>query len=168
MPEILAAVLAALGQLAGGGSGSVGSAIGRLEQLLAHAGAADFAAWVSGRLARKWRPRMRRRALFALDDPLSVQLFAVGRTSDDFARLEKRLAATTLALVEPESRASASLPLHRHSVPAHLARCRLHRPPRRPFPGFAGEGADADLSRGGGGMPARIIAHSPSAFWSGD
>src|SRR5262249_3725995 len=94
----LTAVLAALGQLAETGPESVGLAIGRLGQLLAHAGGEDFSAWVSAGLRASGGRAARRRAYFALDDPLSARLFAVGRTGDDFARLEKRLAATTTAL----------------------------------------------------------------------
>ncbi|MFW1568092.1 hypothetical protein ACEV9J_24335, partial [Vibrio parahaemolyticus] len=76
----LTAVLAALGQLADAGPESVSLAIGRLEPLLAHAGGADFSAWVSAGLRASGGRASRRRAYFALDDPLSARLFAVGRT----------------------------------------------------------------------------------------
>lgn len=138
----LAAVLAALGELAEAGPESVGLAIGRLEQLLAHAGAADFAAWVSAGLRASGGRASRRRGYFALDDPLSVRLFAVGRTSDDFARLEKRLAATMLALWKRKPRfrklAIAPTPVPRRTS---LAAGFIGLP--ETFPGFAGEGADA-------------------------
>ncbi|WP_375780153.1 nitric oxide reductase activation protein NorD [Bradyrhizobium sp. ma5] len=138
----LTAVLAALGQLADAGPESVGLAIGRLEPLLAHAGADDFSAWVSAGLRASGGRASRRRAYFALDDPLSVRLFAVGRTGDDFARLEKRLAATTLALWNRKPRfrklAVAPTPVPRR---ASLAAGLIGLP--ETFPGFAGEEADS-------------------------
>lgn len=97
-PAELTTVLAALCQLADAGPESVGLAIFRLEQLLGHAGAEDFSAWVSAGLRASGGRATRRRAYFALDDALSARLFALGRASDDFARLEKRLAATMTAL----------------------------------------------------------------------
>ncbi|WP_143278205.1 VWA domain-containing protein [Bradyrhizobium sp. UFLA03-84] len=137
----LTAVLAALGQLADGGPESVGLAIGRLEPLLAHAGGEDFAAWVSAGLRASGGRASRRRAYFALDDPLSARLFAVGRTGDDFARLEKRLAATTLALWNRRPRfrklAMAPTPVPRRTS---LAVGFIGLP--ETFPGFAGEAAD--------------------------
>ncbi len=137
----LTAVLAALGQLANGGPESVGLAIGRLEPLLVHAGGEDFAAWVSAGLRASGGRASRRRAYFALDDPLSARLFAVGRTGDDFARLEKRLAATTLALWNRRPRfrklAMAPTPVPRRTS---LAAGFIGLP--ETFPGFAGEAAD--------------------------
>ena len=138
----LTAVLAALGQLADAGPESVGLAIGRLEPLLAHAGGADFSAWVSAGLRASGGRASRRRAYFALDEPLSVRLFAVGRTGDDFARLEKRLAATTIALWSRKPRfrklAVAPTPVPRR---ASLVAGLIGLP--ETFPGFAGEAADA-------------------------
>ncbi|WP_194455180.1 nitric oxide reductase activation protein NorD [Bradyrhizobium sp. CCBAU 53421] len=138
----LTAVLAALGQLADAGPESVGLAIGRLEPLLAHAGTGDFSAWVSAGLRASGGRAARRRAYFALDDPLSARLFAVGRTGDDFARLEKRLSATTLALWNKKPRfrklAVAPTPVPRR---ASLTAGLIGLP--ETFPGFAGEGADS-------------------------
>ncbi len=94
----LKTVLAALCQLANVGPESAGLAIARLEQLLTRAGAEDFSAWVSAGLRATAGRAARRRAYFALDDALSARLFALGRTADDFARLERRLAATMVAL----------------------------------------------------------------------
>ncbi|MGY3483216.1 nitric oxide reductase NorD protein [Bradyrhizobium sp. USDA 4011] len=137
----LTAVLAALGQLADAGPESVGLAIGRLEPLLAHAGSDDFSAWVSAGLRASGGRASRRRAYFALDDPLSLRLFAVGRTGDDFARLEERLAATTIALWNRKPRfrklAVAPTPVPRR---ASLAAGLIGLP--ETFPGFAGETAD--------------------------
>ncbi|GCC46573.1 hypothetical protein chiPu_0030965, partial [Chiloscyllium punctatum] len=137
----LTAVLAALGQLADAGPESVSLAIGRLEPLLAHAGGADFSAWVSAGLRASGGRASRRRAYFALDDPLSARLFAVGRTGDDFARLEKRLAATTLALWNRKPRfrklAMAPTPVPRRTS---LAAGFIGLP--ETLPGFEGEAAD--------------------------
>ncbi|WP_461354548.1 nitric oxide reductase activation protein NorD [Bradyrhizobium sp. USDA 4454] len=137
----LTAVLAALAQLAAVGPESLGLALGRLEPLLAHAGGEDFAAWVSAGLRASGGRASRRRAYFALDDPLSARLFAVGRTGDDFARLEKRLVATTIALWNRKPRfrklAVAPTPVPRRtSLGAGL----IGLP--ETFPGFEGEGAD--------------------------
>jgi nitric oxide reductase NorD protein len=94
----LITVLAALRQLVGAAPESVGLVVGRLEQLLLHAGADDFSAWVSGGLRAAGGRAARRRAYFALDDALSRRLFARNRAGDDFARMEKRLGSTMLAL----------------------------------------------------------------------
>lgn len=138
----LTAVLAALCQLADAGPESVGLAIGRLEQLLAHASAEDFSAWISAGLRATGGRAVRRRAYFALDDALSARLFAVGRTGDDFARLEKRLAATMLALWNKKARfrklAIAPTPVPRRTS---LAAGLIGLPAT--FPGFEGERADA-------------------------
>ncbi|GKQ49777.1 hypothetical protein BRSPCE3_06320 [Bradyrhizobium sp. Ce-3] len=138
----LTAVLAALSHLAETGPESVGLAIGRLGQLLANAGGEDFAAWVSAGLRASGGRAARRRAYFALDDPLSARLFAVGRTGDDFARLEKRLAATTIALWNRKPRfrklAIAPTPVPRR---ASLAAGLIGLP--ETFAGFEGEAADA-------------------------
>ncbi|WP_052833135.1 VWA domain-containing protein [Bradyrhizobium sp. LTSP885] len=138
----LTAVLAALCQLADAGPESVGLAIGRLEQLLAHAGAEDFSAWISAGLRATGGRAVRRRAYFALDDALSARLFTLGRTGDDFARLEKRLAATMLALWNKKVRfrklAIAPTPVPRRTS---LAAGLIGLPAT--FPGFEGEQADA-------------------------
>jgi nitric oxide reductase NorD protein len=141
-PGELTAVLAALGQLADTGPESVGLAIARLEQFLAHAGGEEFSAWLSAGLRASGGRAARRRAYFALDDPLSARLFAAGRTGDDFARLEKRLAATTVALWNRTPRfrklAIAPTPVPRRSS---LAAGFIGLP--ETFLGFEGEGADA-------------------------
>ncbi|NEU96568.1 VWA domain-containing protein [Bradyrhizobium uaiense] len=138
----LSTVLAALGELADVGPESVGLAIGRLGQLLAHAGGEDFSAWVSAGLRASGGRAARRRTYFALDDPLSARLFAVGRTGDDFARLEKRLAATMIALWNRKLRfrklAIAPTPVPRRTS---LAAGLIGLP--ETFPGFEGEAADA-------------------------
>ncbi|MGL3214867.1 hypothetical protein [Bradyrhizobium sp. BR 1433] len=138
----LTAVLAALDELAATGPDSAGLAIGRLGQFLAHAGGEEFAAWVSAGLRASGGRASRRRAYFALDDQLSAQLFAAGRSGDDFARLEKRLAATTIALWnrKPRFRKLAVVPApvpRRTSLAAGL----FGLP--QTFPGFEGEAADA-------------------------
>jgi nitric oxide reductase NorD protein len=135
-------VLTALCQLADAGPESVGLAINRLDQLLGHAGADDFSAWVSAGLRASGGRAARRRAYFALDDALSARLFALGRTADDFARLEKRLAATMVALWarKPRFRKLAIVPTpvpRRTSLAAGL----IGLP--ETFPGFEGERADA-------------------------
>ncbi len=138
----LTAVLAAFDQLAATGPESAGLAIGRLGQFLAHAGGEEFAAWVSAGLRANGGRASRRRAYFALDDQLSAQLFAAGRSGDDFARLEKRLAATTIALWNRKPRfrklAVAATPVPRRTS---LAAGLVGLP--QTFPGFEGEGADA-------------------------
>lgn len=92
----LATALAALEGLAEAAPESVGLVVGRLEQLLARAGAEDFSLWISGGLRAAGGRAARRRAYFALDDGLSTRLLR--GAADDLARLEKRLAATMLAL----------------------------------------------------------------------
>ncbi|WP_426434696.1 nitric oxide reductase activation protein NorD [Bradyrhizobium genosp. P] len=137
----LTAVLAALCQLADAGPESVGLAISRLEQLLVHAGAEDFSAWISAGLRATGGRAARRRAYFALADPLSARLFALGRTADDFTRLEKRLAATMVALWNKKPRfrklAVAPTPVPRRTS---LAAGFVGLPDT--FPGFVGERAD--------------------------
>ncbi|MGY3446467.1 nitric oxide reductase NorD protein [Bradyrhizobium sp. USDA 4473] len=137
----LSTALAALGQLADMGPESVTLAISRLGPLLAHADGEDFAAWVFAGLRASGGRASRRRAYFALDDPLSARLFAVGRTGDDFARLEKRLAATMLALWNRKLRfrklAVAPTPVPRRTS---LAAGLIGLP--ETFPGFEGEAAD--------------------------
>ncbi|MCA6121406.1 hypothetical protein J6500_05740 [Bradyrhizobium sp. WSM 1704] len=139
--EELSAVLAALCQLADAGPESVGLAINRLEQLLSHAGAEDFSAWVSAGLRASGGRAARRRAYFALDDALSARLFALGRTGDDFARLEKRLAATMVALWNRKPRfrklAIAPTPVPRRTS---LAAGLVGLP--ETFAGFDGQRAD--------------------------
>ncbi|WP_029080618.1 nitric oxide reductase activation protein NorD [Bradyrhizobium sp. th.b2] len=138
----LTAVLAAFGQLADTGPESAGLAIVRLELFLAQSGGEAFSAWVSAGLRASGGRAARRRAYFALEDPLSARLFAAGRTGDDFSRLEKRLAATTLALWNRKSRfrklAVAPTPVPRRTS---LAAGFIGLP--ETFPGFEGEGADA-------------------------
>jgi nitric oxide reductase NorD protein len=138
----LTTILAALCQLADAGPESIGLAIGRLEQLLAYAGAADFSGWIFAGLRASGGRAARRRAYFALDDALSVRLFALGRSRDDFARLEKRLAATMAALWNRTPRfrklATAPTPVPRR---ASLAAGFVGLP--ETFPGFEGELADA-------------------------
>ncbi|VIO65108.1 hypothetical protein CI1B_02040 [Bradyrhizobium ivorense] len=135
-------VLAALCQLADMGPESVGLAINRLEQLLGHAGAEGFSAWVSAGLRASGGRAAQRRAYFGLDDALSARLLALGRTGDDFARLEKRLAATMVALWnrKPRFRKLAIAPT---SVPRRtsLAVGLIGLP--ETFPGFEGARADA-------------------------
>ncbi|QPF87284.1 VWA domain-containing protein [Bradyrhizobium genosp. L] len=135
-------VLAALCELADAGPESVGLAIVRLEQLLGHASAEDFSAWVSAGLRASGGRAARRRAYFALDDALSARLFALGRTSDDFARLEKRLAATMTALWNRKPRfrklAIAPTPVPRRTS---LAGGLVGLP--ETFAGFDGARADA-------------------------
>jgi hypothetical protein len=138
----LRTVLAALCQLASVGPESTGLAIARLEQLLARAGAEAFSAWVSAGLRATAGRAARRRAYFALDDALSARLFALGRTGDDFARLERRLAATMRALWNRTPRlrklAIAPTPVPRRSS---LAAGFIALP--ETFAGFEGTRADA-------------------------
>ncbi|QOZ25090.1 nitric oxide reductase activation protein NorD [Bradyrhizobium sp. CCBAU 51753] len=135
-------VLAALCQLADAAPESVGLAINRLEQLLGHAGADGFSAWVSAGLRASGGRAARRRAYFGLDDALSARLLAQGRTGDDFARLEKRLAATMVALWNRKPR-FRKLPIAPTPVPRRtsLAAGLIGLP--ETFPGFEGERADA-------------------------
>ena len=138
----LSPILAALCQLADAGPESVGLAINRLEQLLGHAGVEDFSAWVSAGLRASGGRAARRRAYFGLDDALSARLFAFGRTGDDFARLEKRLAATMIALWNRKSRfrklAIPPTPVPRRTS---LAAGLIGLP--ETFPGYEGDRADA-------------------------
>jgi hypothetical protein len=138
----LTTVLAALCQLADAGPESVGLAIGRLEQLLAHAGAEDFSAWISAGLRATGGRATRRRAYFALDDALSVRLFALGRTGDDFARLEKRLTATMVALWNKKPR-FRKLAIASTRVPRRTSLAAGFIGLPETFPGFEGERADA-------------------------
>lgn len=141
-PQELAAVLMALQRLVEEGRESANVVIGRLEQLLSHARADDFAEWVAGGLRAAGGRAARRRTYFALDDALSAQLLARGVT-DDFARLEKRLGGTMLALWNRKPRfrklAIANMPPvpRRTSLAAGL----IGLPPA--FPGFETERADA-------------------------
>ncbi|WP_407165265.1 nitric oxide reductase activation protein NorD [Bradyrhizobium sp. ORS 111] len=137
----LTVVLDALRRLSEEGPESVGLAINRLEQLLAHASAEDFAAWVSAGLRASGGRAARQRAYFALDDALSKRLFALGRTSDDLARLEKRLAATTVALWGRRPR-FRKLPMATTSAPQRtsLAAGLIGLP--ESFAGFEGDRAD--------------------------
>jgi hypothetical protein len=139
----LTTLLIALEGLAETAPESVGLVVGRLEQLLAHVGAADFSLWVSGGLRAAGGRAARRRAYFALDDGLSTRLLhGHGGAVDDFARLERRLAATMRALwnVTPRFRKLpiASMP----PVPrrASLAGGLLGLP--ETYPGFDGDRAD--------------------------
>lgn len=135
-------VFAALRQLAEVAPESVLLAIGRLEQFLAHGGAEDFAAWVSGGLRACGTSAIRRRTYFGLDDALSARLFALGRAGGDFDRLERRLSMTMQALWNRKPRfrklvTVEALPLQRR---ASLVAGLIGLP--ETFPGF--EGAHAD------------------------
>ena len=94
----LAVALAAMVELAQAAPDAVMLVLARLERLLAQAGGADFAAWISGGLRSSSGSTARRRGYFGLDDPLSVRLLALGRSGSDFTRLERRLGADMLAL----------------------------------------------------------------------
>lgn len=159
----LTAVLAALSQLAEVGPESVVLAVNRLEQLLAHAGAEAFAAWISAGLRATGGRAARRRAYFALDDALSARLFTLGRTGDDFARLERRLAATMLALwnTKPRFRKLALAPTppvpRRMSLVAGLVGL------PESFPGFEGQRADAIYLAAAAHAGAHLI-HSTVRF----
>ncbi|WP_082747938.1 nitric oxide reductase activation protein NorD, partial [Bradyrhizobium macuxiense] len=84
-----------------------------------------------------------RRAYFALDDALSARLFGLGRSGDDFARLERRLAATMVALwnKKPRFRKLAIAPTPPVPRRTSLAAGLVGLP--EAFPGFEGERADA-------------------------
>jgi nitric oxide reductase NorD protein len=140
--EDLPIILVALCQLAEAGPESVSLAIGRLEQMLAHASAEDFSAWVSAGLRATAGRAARRRAYFALEDALSARLFALGRTGDDFSRLEKRLTATMVALwnKKPRFRKLATAPT---PVPRRASLVAGHIGLPEGFPGFERPRADA-------------------------
>ncbi len=135
-------VLAALRHLAEIAPESVSLAIGRLEQLLAHAGAEDFAAWVSAGLRAHGNSASRRRAYFGLEDALSLRLFALGHAGGDFTRLERRLSLTMQALWNRKPRFRKLVAVEALPVPrrASLAAGLLALP--ETFPGF--DSADAD------------------------
>jgi nitric oxide reductase NorD protein len=91
-------VLTALRLLAEAAPDSVPLVASRLEQLLAHADADGFAAWVSGGLRSSATSASRRRAYFRLDDGLSARLLDLGHSGSDYLRLERRLAANMAAM----------------------------------------------------------------------
>ena len=160
----LAAVFAALHQLAHGGSESLGLVVGRLEQLLLHASAEDFSIWVSGGLRAAGGNAARRRAFFGLDDALSTRLL-YGRSGarDDFTRLERRLGATMLALWNRKPRlrklATAAMP----AVPrrASLVGALLGLP--ETYPGFECERAD-DIYLAASAHAGAHLTHSNVRF----
>ncbi|MBR0694033.1 nitric oxide reductase activation protein NorD [Bradyrhizobium lablabi] len=139
----LTVVFAALQQLADNGPESLGLIVSRLEQLLLHASAEGFSAWVAAGLRSAGGNPARRRAFFGLDDPHSTRLL-YGRSGagDDFTRLERRLGATMLALWNKKPRlrklAIGAMP----AVPrrASLVGGMLGLP--ETYPGFQAERAD--------------------------
>lgn len=140
--DALVTVLAALGELSEAGPESIGLVIGRLEQLLDHADPGEFAVWISTGLRASGGRAARRRAYFALDDGLSLRLlYGRSGTGDDFARLERRLAASMLALWDKTVRLRklqvAAMPVPRR---ASLVGGLLGLPDA--YPGFTGDRAD--------------------------
>lgn len=140
----LMAAFGALRQLVDEAPESVGLVIDRLERLLSHTDARGFAAWISAGLRATAGRVARRRAHFALDDALSMQLlFANSGARDDFSRLEKRLSATMQALWNKNPR-FRKLPItnmpgvpRRPSLAVGLVRL------PESFPGFECDRADA-------------------------
>jgi nitric oxide reductase NorD protein len=140
--DALTTCFAALGQLVREAPESTTLVIGRLEQLLRRTDAASFSAWVTGGLRAAGGRAARRRAYFSFDDALSERLLLAGSgTGDDFSRLERRLAATVLALwnVKPRLRKSAAAKMP--TVPRRVSLAFIGLP--ESFAGFEGEQADA-------------------------
>ncbi|WP_298256769.1 nitric oxide reductase activation protein NorD [Bradyrhizobium sp.] len=141
--DALMTLFAAFRQLVEAAPESTGLVVGRLEQLLRHGDAADISAWISAGLRAAGGRAARRRAYFALDDALSVRLlFGRSGAGDDFSRLEKRLAATTLALWNRRVRfrklAFAQLP----PVPRRTSLAAGFIGMPGGFPGFEGDRSD--------------------------
>jgi len=139
----LTIALDALHELAQAAPDVVALVLGRLERLLTQASAADVAAWISGGLRSAMASAARRRAYFGLDDPLSARLLALGRSTGDLTRLERRLAANMHALWDWKPRfrkltATEALPVPRR---ASLVAGLIGLPEN--FPGYSEARADA-------------------------
>jgi nitric oxide reductase NorD protein len=90
-------VLDALGRLAEQAPESIPLVAVRLESVLEQLDGEGFNIWLSGGLTSCGRDAAKRRAYFALDDPLSLRLLNAG-THAHFTRLERRLAASIKAM----------------------------------------------------------------------
>lgn len=140
--DALTTCFAALRQLVTEAPESTTLVIGRLEQLLRQADAATFFAWVTAGLRAAGGRAARRRAFFSFDDALSEQLLFGRAMGDDFSRLEKRLAATALALWNVKPRFRKTSVVRMPAVPRRVSLAAGFIGMPESFAGFEGERAD--------------------------
>ena len=158
-----AQLLAALERLAREAGDTVALVAPRLDHLLATVNIDGFEAWMIAGLRATLDDRSRRRAYFALDDPLSQQMLARGDAETDFRRLEPRLAAQTTALwgLRVPIRPAPLLPGAAWPRRTSFAGTLLRFPER--FPGVPGEAAAA-LYRAAGAHLGAHLTYTRSRF----
>ncbi len=156
-------LLALLERLAREAGDTVTLVATRLERLLAMVDVDGLDAWMVSGLRATADDRGRRRAYFALDDPLAQRLLARGDSLSDFRRAEARLAAQLTALwgLRPALRPAlgpADAPAPRRTAFSGA----LLRFPER-FPGLSGDAA-MTLYRAAAAHLGAHLTHTPHRF----